>query len=81
MAPAMGMNVIYHQAVGEREFNHHPNHAAVITEVHSDGLVNLKVFFDCGPVEDRTSVHLLGSGPTDNPHGPPGAYWTHVPKE
>lgn len=39
------------------EYNYSKEHPAIITRVFSDHMVNCKVFFDCGPVEDRTSVN------------------------
>lgn len=52
----LGQNVIYRQGVEDNLFNGHHDHPAVVTCVHSDEMVNLKVFFDCGNCEDRTSV-------------------------
>ncbi len=72
MSPTIGMAVVYNQPQVEEGFNGHRDHAAVITDVHSDTLVNLKVFFDCGPVDDRTSVELWNPG---DPTKPRKSYW------
>jgi len=54
----MGRTVIYRQPSRERPYNGCREHPAIIN-VWADGevpAVNLTVFFDCGPVECRTSV-------------------------
>ena len=56
MAPSLGRVVIYTQLKGENLHNGHADHPAIITRVWSPECVNLKVLFDCGPVEDQTSV-------------------------
>lgn len=38
------------------EHNCHADHPCIVTRAWSDHCVNVKVFFDCGPVEDRASV-------------------------
>lgn len=48
--PSIGRIVVYHQQ--------NEDHPAIITHVWSDDCVNLKVFFDCGPIEDLISCHL-----------------------
>lgn len=55
--PHVGQTAVYHQPIAEMFYNNHDDHPAIITTVHAPDLVNLKVFFDCGPVQDRTSVH------------------------
>lgn len=55
----IGQSVVYIQGEHETLYNGHNNHPAIITQVWSPTCVNLKVFFDCGPVEDRTSVCTL----------------------
>jgi hypothetical protein len=66
MRAYVGMTVVYHQNRSEKivqergGYNGHRDHPAIVTGVHGDGsCVNLKVLFDCGPVEDRTSVSRL----------------------
>ncbi len=57
------------------EYNYTREHPAIVTRVNSDTMVNLKVFFDCGPVEDRSSVaaqHAPHRSPQQSyfkPHG------------
>lgn len=57
--PCVGMPVVYIQPDKENAHNGHSDHPAVVTRVWSDTCVNLKVFFDGGPCEDRTSVNLM----------------------
>lgn len=66
--PEIGQIVKYIQPAGEKPYNGHRDHPAIITAVWSETCVNLKVLFDCGPVEDRTSVCL------DTPENP-NCYW------
>lgn len=56
ISPQMGQTVIFRQADDESEVNGHRDHPAIITCVHTDEMVNVKVFFDNGPTADRTSV-------------------------
>jgi len=58
MAPSIGRIVVYTQPETEQPFNGHRDHPAIVTHVWSDTCVNLKVFFDCGPTDDRTSAVL-----------------------
>lgn len=58
--PKVGQIVIYRQPKKERKYGRH--HPAIVTRVWSDEDVNLKVFIDCGPIEDRASV-VHGKGP------------------
>ena len=62
MKPSIGRVVHYTQPEDEKHFNGIAVHPAVITRVWSETCVNLKVFFDCGPVEDRTSVVVKDDG-------------------
>lgn len=52
----VGESCVYHGSGENDLYNNTITHPAIVTRVHSDTMVNLKVFFDCGPVEDRTSV-------------------------
>ena len=54
--PKLGQTVIYRTGKDENKPNNSSVHPAIITCVHTDQMVNLKVFFDCGGCEDRTSV-------------------------
>lgn len=54
--PKLGQTVIFRQPQDDRAMNGHKDHPAIVTCVHTDDMVNLKVFFDCGNCEDRTSV-------------------------
>ena len=66
MAPQVGDIVVYIQSSNEKPYNGHRDHPAIVTCSWSTDCLNLKVFFDCGPVEDKTSVNrfsnLHGSG-------------------
>ena len=66
MAPQIGDTVVYIQPSHEKPHNGHRDHPALVTYAWSADCLNLKVFFDCGPIEDRTSVNrystLHGSG-------------------
>jgi len=53
--PTIGQIVVFVQPEHEQPFNGHREHPAVVTAVWAADCVNLKVLFDCGPVEDRTS--------------------------
>lgn len=61
----VGQMVVYMCPPGELH-NNHRDHPAVVTTTFSEDMVNLKVFFDCGPVEDRTSVNRKDDS---------GSYW------
>lgn len=70
----IGDIVTYIQPAGEKPYNGHRDHPAMVTAVWGNGpnaSVNLKVFFDCGPVEDRTSI---------SPHGNYGGYVVPEPE-
>ncbi len=54
--PKVGQIVIYRCANDEIKYNNSQAHPAIVTCRHSDQIINLKVFFDCGPCEMRTSV-------------------------
>ncbi len=54
--PKIGKIVIYRCAQDETKFNNSEAHPAIVTCRHGDGMVNLKVFFNGGPCEDRISV-------------------------
>lgn len=61
MTPTIGRIVHYTQPGHEPSHNGSRTHPAIITAVHSATCVNLKVFFDFGPVEDRSSVSPRGA--------------------
>jgi len=76
--PRIGDTVVYFQPTKDHEgnpvkkSNGHRDHPAIVTAVWSDGCVNLKVFFDCSPVADETSVNLRDTpDDTSNPY----RYW------
>jgi hypothetical protein len=52
----LGQTVIYRQPQDDRAMNGHKDHPAIVTCVHPGDMVNVKVFFDGGNCEDRTSV-------------------------
>lgn len=57
--PNIGEPVVFIPNPGDEvaKSNHNTDGvAAVVTRVWSHGCVNLKIFPDCGPVQDRTSV-------------------------
>jgi hypothetical protein len=66
----IGDIITYIQPKDETPYNGHRDHPAMVTAVWGDECVNLKVFFDCGPVEDRTSVE---------PHGHYGGFFVPEP--
>lgn len=75
MKPAIGRIVIYFAKESERH-NGQYIHPAVITRVHSDACVNLKVSFDAGPVEHRDAVVMAGPGELHN-----GGRWSWPVRE
>jgi hypothetical protein len=57
--PYIGESVIFVPNPGDEvaKSNHNDDGvAAVVTRIWSYGCVNVKIFPDCGPVQDRTSV-------------------------
>lgn len=54
--PELGEMVVY-QAQSHEEYNSEKLHPAVITKVWGPDTVNIKVFFDNGPVENRSSCN------------------------
>lgn len=58
MKPTVGRIVHYRQPDNEPAVNGTKVHAAIVTRVWSDSVVNLQVFFDSGPVEPVTSVEV-----------------------
>jgi hypothetical protein len=57
--PYIGESVIFVANPGDEIAKSNHNYdgtAAVVTRIWSYGCVNLKIFPDCGPVQDRTSV-------------------------
>jgi len=64
MKPSIGRIVHYHAEPGEPGSVTHPIAAAIITAVWSETCVNLKIFFDDGPVLvfPKTSV-MMGAEP------------------
>lgn len=55
MKPSIGRVLVFTQQEHETPHSGHRDHPCIITHVWTDDCVNVKVFFDCGPVEDRTS--------------------------
>ncbi len=62
--PVEGMPVHY---VAHQLVNHRRTHLAFITQVLTPDCVNLKVFFDQGPIENRADVGY-------DPDGAPGTF-------
>ncbi len=60
LSPSIGRTVIYQAHEHERS-NSALEHPAIITSVHNDTCVNLKVLPDCGAIFDATSAVLDGS--------------------
>lgn len=55
--PKIGDMVVY-KAQSHEEYDGVAEHPAVVTRVWGPEMVNVKVFFGNGPVEDRTSCNL-----------------------
>lgn len=60
--PGIGQIVIYRCADDEIRFHGSQPHPAIVTWCHSDEVINLKVFYDCGGIRNQTSV-VHGKGP------------------
>lgn len=54
MSPTVGRIVHFYRATGEKGVR--GPHPAIVTAVHDKDCVNLTVFFDNRPIENRTSV-------------------------
>lgn len=65
MKPTIGRIVNYTQPSHELPHNGTRTHPAMITAVFSDICVNLKVFFDLGSVENRSSQQRRDSFTAD----------------
>jgi len=73
--PGVGRIVIYKAAGPHEVFNGSDRHAAVITAVFSDRMVNLKVLPDLSPVFDASSVERC-----DAPEEPGLRRWYWPPR-
>jgi hypothetical protein len=58
--PVLGQPVVYVASDYEAHINGSREHAAIVTRVWSELLVNLQVLYDFGPIAIRGSVSKLG---------------------
>lgn len=66
--PFVGETVMYVQADDAKPVNGSREHPAIVTRVWSDGVVNLQVMYDTGPIWPATSVARRDITSANNAH-------------